>query len=61
MYGSVHKPRCLVKTTDCDLGGQDLIPGRGMIFSLCDRANRPENLNVQPEEEVDEDHKGPHI
>jgi hypothetical protein len=26
-----------------------------------DRANRPKNLNVEPEEEVDEDHKGPHI
>jgi hypothetical protein len=27
---------------------------------LYDRANRPEKLNVEPEEEIDEDHRGPH-
>jgi hypothetical protein len=31
------------------------------VEELYDRANLPENLNVEPEEEVDEDHKGPHI
>jgi hypothetical protein len=31
------------------------------IDDLYDGANRPENLNMEPEEEVDEDHKGPHI
>jgi hypothetical protein len=31
------------------------------VEELYDRANRPENLNVEPEEVVDEDHKGPHI
>jgi hypothetical protein len=31
------------------------------VAELYDRANRPENLNVEPEEEVGEDHKGPHI
>jgi hypothetical protein len=30
------------------------------VEEIYDRANRPENLNVEPEE-VDEDHKGPHI
>jgi hypothetical protein len=30
------------------------------VAELYDRANQPENLNVDPEE-VDEDHKGPHI
>jgi hypothetical protein len=30
------------------------------VEELYDRANGPENLNVEPEE-VDEDHKGPHI
>jgi hypothetical protein len=28
------------------------------VEELYDQANRPENLNVEPEEEVDEDHKG---
>jgi hypothetical protein len=28
---------------------------------LYNRANQPKNLNVEPEEEVDEDHKGPRI
>jgi hypothetical protein len=31
------------------------------VEELYNRANRQENLNVEPEEEVDEDHKGPHI
>jgi hypothetical protein len=31
------------------------------IWEIYDRANRPENLNVEPNEKVDEDHKGPHI
>jgi hypothetical protein len=31
------------------------------VEELYDRANRPENLNVELEEEVDEDQKGPHI
>jgi hypothetical protein len=31
------------------------------VEELYDRANRPENLNVEPEEEVDEDHKDPRI
>jgi hypothetical protein len=31
------------------------------VEELYNRANRLENLNVEPEEEVDEDHKGPHI
>jgi hypothetical protein len=31
------------------------------VEQFYDRANRPENLNVEPEEEVDEDHKGPQI
>jgi hypothetical protein len=31
------------------------------VAELYDRANRPENLNVEPEEEVVADHKGPHI
>jgi hypothetical protein len=31
------------------------------VEELYDRANRPENLNVEPEEEVDEDHKGPRL
>jgi hypothetical protein len=31
------------------------------VEELCDRAGRPENLNVEPEEEVDADHRGPHI
>jgi hypothetical protein len=31
------------------------------VEELYDRDNRPENLNVEPEEEVDEDHKGLHI
>jgi hypothetical protein len=31
------------------------------VEKLYDRANRPENLIVEPEEEVDEDRKGPHI
>jgi hypothetical protein len=31
------------------------------VEELYDRSNRPENLNVEPEEEVDEEHKGPHI
>jgi hypothetical protein len=31
------------------------------VAELYDRANRPENLNVEPEEEVSADHKGPHI
>jgi hypothetical protein len=31
------------------------------VEELYDRANRLENLNVEPEEEVDEDHKGPDI
>jgi hypothetical protein len=30
------------------------------VEELYDRANQPENLNVEPEE-IDEDHKGPHI
>jgi hypothetical protein len=30
------------------------------VEELYDRSNQPENLNVEPEE-VDEDHKGPHI
>jgi hypothetical protein len=30
------------------------------VAELYDRANRPENLNVEPEA-VNEDHKGPHI
>jgi hypothetical protein len=29
------------------------------VEELYDRANRPENFNVEPE--VDEEHKGPHI
>ena len=28
---------------------------------MCDRANRPENLEVEPEEEVDTDQTGPSI
>ena len=28
---------------------------------LYDRPNRPESLDVEPEEEVDTDEKGPHI
>jgi hypothetical protein len=31
------------------------------VEELYDRANRPENLNVEPVEEVDEDYKGSHI
>jgi hypothetical protein len=31
------------------------------VEELYDRANRPENLNVEPEEEVREDDKGPQI
>jgi hypothetical protein len=31
------------------------------VAELYDRANRPENLNVEPEEEVDADLKGLHI
>jgi hypothetical protein len=31
------------------------------VAELYDRANRPENLNVEPEDEVGADHKGPHI
>jgi hypothetical protein len=31
------------------------------VEELYDRANRPENLNVEPEEQVDKDHKGPHL
>jgi hypothetical protein len=31
------------------------------VEELYDRANRSENLNAEPEEEVDADHKGPHI
>jgi hypothetical protein len=30
------------------------------VEELYDRANRPENMNMEPEE-VDADHKGPHI
>jgi len=28
-------------------------------YKVCDRANRPENLEVEPEEEVDADQTGP--
>ena len=31
------------------------------ITELCDRPNRPETLEVDPEEEVDTDEKGPYI
>jgi hypothetical protein len=31
------------------------------ITELYDRANRPEHLDVEPENEVDEDQKGPYI
>ena len=31
------------------------------ITELYDRPNRPETLEVEPEEEVDTDEKGPHI
>jgi hypothetical protein len=31
------------------------------ITELCDRPNRPETLEVEPEEEVDTDEKGPYI
>jgi len=31
------------------------------ITELHDRPNRPETLEVEPEEEVDADEKGPHI
>jgi hypothetical protein len=31
------------------------------VEELSNPDNQPENLNVEPEEEIDEDHKGPHI
>ena len=31
------------------------------VSELCDRPNRPETLEVEPEEEVDKDEKGPYI
>ena len=31
------------------------------VTALCDRPNRPETLEVEPEEEVDTDEKGPYI
>jgi hypothetical protein len=31
------------------------------ITELYDRANRPEHVDVEPEDEVDEDEKGPYI
>jgi hypothetical protein len=31
------------------------------ITELYDRANRPENLEIEPEEAVDEDEKGPYM
>ena len=31
------------------------------ITELCDQANRPEELEVETEEDVDEDKKGPYI
>ena len=31
------------------------------VTELCDRPNRPETLEVEPEEEVDTDEKGPYI
>ena len=31
------------------------------VTELCDRTNRPETLEVEPEEEVDKDEKGPYI
>jgi hypothetical protein len=31
------------------------------ITELCDQANRPEHLEVEPEDEVDEVEKGPYI
>ena len=35
--------------------------GENYITELYDRPNRPETLEVEPEEEVDTDEKGPHI
>ena len=34
---------------------------KNYITELYDRSNRPETLEVEPEEEVDTDEKGPHI
>jgi hypothetical protein len=34
---------------------------KNYITELCDRPNRPETLEVEPEEEVDTDEKGPYI
>jgi hypothetical protein len=31
------------------------------VTELCDRTNRPETLEVEPEEDVDTDEKGPYI
>ena len=31
------------------------------VTELCDRPNQPETLEVEPEEEVDTDEKGPYI
>ena len=31
------------------------------ITELYDRPNRPENLEIEPKEEVDTDEKGPHV
>ena len=41
--------------------GQVLKIWENFITELHDRPNRPETLEVEPEEEVDTDEKGPHI
>ena len=32
-----------------------------LVWALYDRPNRPETLEIEPEEEVDADEKGPYI
>ena len=42
-------------------GGKKIVCLQYLVTELYDQTNRPETLEVEPEEEVDTDEKGPYI